>query len=560
FPNEGGEALSNILIYDPEDLPPAGQVYWRNGQQGLEAQLDTLVFESLPRLVENYPEFIPGHLALAQAYKAFDQPEESLAVLERAATLYPDDPELLQALMAALAENEQYLEASITARQFAIIYPDYPQAPEFDQLADEYADSYRKKLRQELLMQQIGGTVLGLVQGVLTDNWSNGLSGLQTLFLLSNSESEVGAKFAEEYRQQLTLVDNPEVNSYVAELGRQIEPLMGREDFEYEYYVVQDGSLNASAFPGGKVFVNSGAILNTRSEAELVGLMGHEIAHAALSHGYQRLSQGVLLNSLQSVIPFGDLITNLVAAEYSRTHEKQADVLGTRVLSLSGYAADGLRNLMATLNEQSGDRATSLLASHPAPASRVSYLEQLIQKNGYNRYAFEGVDRHKQMQDLLQGIEPTVVATNPNPAGADLGNGGSSTVTPPPTPTQPTNPLAEAGDRPNVNLTRDNITLSLEDFELRGTTLNARIVIQNDSDRPFGFVPIFAKVVDPEETRFTSNISFETAGGDVLVQPGEILTGTLAVFGCDRPTALNDQLVLVITEGTSGGRLFRLGF
>ncbi|MGK7891326.1 MAG: M48 family metalloprotease [Leptolyngbyaceae cyanobacterium] len=561
FSNQGGEAISSVLIYEPDNLPPAGQVYWRNGQQGLDDNLETLIFESLPRLVENYPEFIPGHLALAQAYQAFEQPEESLAVLERATALYPDVPDLLRAQMRALADDEQYLEASITARQFTLIYPDYPQAPEFTQLAEEYAESHRKKVRRDLLVQQIGGTLLGALQGVLTDNWSSGLSGLQTLLLLSNSESKVGAKFAEEYRQQLTLVDDPDVVGYVEELGRQLEPLMGRDDFEYEYYVVQDNNLNASAFPGGKIFVNTGAILNTRSEAELVGLMGHELAHAALSHGYQRLSRGIVLNSLQNVIPFGDVVTNLVASEYSRAHEKQADILGTRVLSLSGYAADGLRNLMATLRELSGDRATSLFASHPAPASRVRYLERLIQENGYNRYAFEGVDRHKQIQNILQGLEPDEGLPIANSGGGQsLGTGGSGARPQPEAPVQQSDQIAAAGDRPDVSLTREGVTISLEAFSLRSTTVSARIVIQNNSDRPFGFVPIFTRVVDVDETRFASNIAFETAGGDVLVPPGETLSGTLSVFGGDRPTALTDEMFLVITEGTSGGRLFRIGF
>jgi len=70
------------------------------------------------------------------------------------------------------------------------------------------------------------------------------------------------------------------------DLGQKTAHATGRNDFEYEFYVVLDDDLNAFALPGGKVFVNAGAITHTKSEAELAGLLAHELSHAVLSHGF----------------------------------------------------------------------------------------------------------------------------------------------------------------------------------------------------------------------------------------------------------------------------------
>ncbi|MEO1404052.1 MAG: M48 family metalloprotease, partial [Cyanobacteria bacterium J06635_1] len=100
-------------------------------------------------------------------------------------------------------------------------------------------------------------------------------------------------------------------------------------------------------------------------------------------------------------VPFGDFVSGLLSLHYSREQEKQSDILGTRVLSTAGYAADGLRNFMATLGANTTSEQLEYFSSHPASASRVEYLESMIQRNGYNRYALEGVDRHSEIQARL---------------------------------------------------------------------------------------------------------------------------------------------------------------
>jgi beta-barrel assembly-enhancing protease len=166
-----------------------------------------------------------------------------------------------------------------------------------------------------------------------------------------------------------------------------------------------DKDLNAFALPGGKVFINAGAIVKTSSEAELAGLLAHELSHTILSHGFQLMTKGNLTFNLAQFIPrVGGLVGNLLTLDYSRDMERQADVLGTRLLASSDYAADGLYNLMVILGKENKNSPPSWLSSHPATKNRVQYLAEQIQENGYNRYAYEGVERHAKVRERVRQL------------------------------------------------------------------------------------------------------------------------------------------------------------
>jgi predicted Zn-dependent protease len=81
--------------------------------------------------------------------------------------------------------------------------------------------------------------------------------------------------------------------------------------------------------------------------------------------------------------------------------ERQADILGTKILSNGRYAADGLHNLMKTLKDEYGSGGVSWFASHPNPEERISYLKQLVDQGGFNRYAYEGVETHLNMRHKM---------------------------------------------------------------------------------------------------------------------------------------------------------------
>lgn len=389
-------------LYDAEELTPENRVYWDTAQTAIDDDDETIAIQSLQTLVTNEPGYIYAPVQLAELLHEEDQEDEAIAVLEQAATLHPYSPEIVMAQVLTLADEKDYLEASIAAREFALLNPDHPQSSEFQELADKYFRKFSKRQRRGSILGGIGGVLGGIVTGnrVPWESWDSLTATADVVELMLSSESKFGATIAEEYKQQLPLVDDPEVIDYVTQLGLEVARPMGR-DFDYEFYVVQDPALNAFALPGGKIFVNTGLLLNTTSQAELAGVLAHEAAHSVLSHGIQGFFRDDLLSQLADEVPLGDFVTTLASLDYSRKQEKQSDILGNRVLASAGYAADGLRNFMETLALSTTDAPPEYLSSHPASTSRVDYLEELIQRNGYNRYALEGVDRHLEIQAKL---------------------------------------------------------------------------------------------------------------------------------------------------------------
>ncbi|MFP4121469.1 MAG: M48 family metalloprotease [Coleofasciculus sp.] len=391
-----------VAIYEPTELSPAGAVYWRQSEEGLEQELETKILIPLQFLVEQQPEFIPGHLRYAQTLQEYDRQEEAIQVLERATTLYPNQPDLIKAKVTALADTKRWLEASLAARQFAMLNFNHPQAEEFEVLADENLERYRSHLRGELRGNAIANVITGALGYIFTGNLFGPISAIETTTLMLRGESAVGESFAGRVQKQLPMVEDEQVLEYVREIGNKLAIVAGRDEFEYEFYVVMDDQLNAFALPGGKIFVNAGAILKTESEAELAGLLAHELAHAVLSHGFQLVTEGNLIANVTQYIPFGRTATNLIVLDYSRDMERQADALGTKILVAGGYAADGLHNLMITLNEENRDRPLfAWLSTHPNTEERISNIETLIERNGYNRYTYEGVARHLEIQERV---------------------------------------------------------------------------------------------------------------------------------------------------------------
>ena len=400
------ENPESVVFTDPEQLSPAGKVFWRNYQQGKQQQFSSKVVSSLKLLTTREPQFLPGHIHYAEALLGYEREAESLAALNRAVNLYPNEPVILRAKMNADLVAERWLDASIMARQYALFNPDAPEAEEFNQLAEEYLAQYQSNLRSSITWNAIGNAIAGTVGFALTGNLFGPLSAIETTSLLLKGESAVGDASVEQITKQIPLMKDKAVNDYVNQIGQKIASASGRKEFDYEFYVVMDDALNAFALPGGKVFVNVGAIMETDSEAELAGLLAHEVAHSALSHGFQLVTKGNLTANIVSYIPYvGNTASSLIVLNYSRDMEKQADIFGTRILVNAGYAADGVRNLMAQLEESHQDEdhpePPAWLSSHPNTKERISYMEELIVDQNLNRYSYEGVEPHQEIKQLV---------------------------------------------------------------------------------------------------------------------------------------------------------------
>ena len=214
-----------------------------------------------------------------------------------------------------------------------------------------------------------------------------------TFFMSPEDEQRIGdeehpkilARFGGAY-------DDGAIGAYVAEIGARLARYSARPDIAYRFTVLNSPVVNAFALPGGYVYVTRGLIALCNNEAELAGVLGHEIAHVTARHAAQRYSQAVTfgLGALALGWLFGDRGIGEIAEvggelflqSYSREHEYEADLLAVRTLARAGYAPLAQAAFLASLeqhgaleNEIAGrpgaERARDLFATHPRTVDRV---------------------------------------------------------------------------------------------------------------------------------------------------------------------------------------------
>jgi beta-barrel assembly-enhancing protease len=207
---------------------------------------------------------------------------------------------------------------------------------------------------------------------------------------------ELGLQNAKEAEKQLPMLNKPQVDDYLNRMGKRLALYAPGEKYPYQFKCVNDASINAFALPGGFLFVNRGTIESADNEAELAGVIGHEIGHAALRHGTNQASKqqiaqaplallsGVLgsKSSIASLIAqYGAGFTvNSILLKYSRDDERQADLIGTQILYDAGYDPQYMAKFFEKL--ETGKRGSDFFNSHPNPDNRIKNIHMEISKLG----------------------------------------------------------------------------------------------------------------------------------------------------------------------------------
>ncbi|MGH9751766.1 MAG: M48 family metalloprotease [Blastocatellia bacterium] len=205
---------------------------------------------------------------------------------------------------------------------------------------------------------------------------------------------QIGRQSTQQILTETPMLDDPEIESYVEQLGAKLASKAAGEKFPYQFRVVATREINAFALPGGFLFVNAGAIEAARNEGELAGVMAHEIAHVALRHGTNQASKAQLaraglgvLGSIagggnsdlgQAVGAIGGVGANMLFLKYGRAAEKEADLEGARIMVEAGYDPRDMANFFKTLATQGGQRVPEMMSDHPDPGNRVKYITEEI--------------------------------------------------------------------------------------------------------------------------------------------------------------------------------------
>jgi len=233
----------------------------------------------------------------------------------------------------------------------------------------------------------------------------------QLNIISTDEEIRLGKSLAVEIEKEQTVLDNPALAKYVSEIGTRVAAYSERPDIPYSFTVIDnDDSVNAFALPGGPIYVYTGLLRHAGNEAELAGVLGHEVAHIAARHSTEQLTKAFGYSLLAEVVlgkdPGAttaiarDIIGSLSMLKFSRNDEIEADRLGVRYLFQAGYSPNAMSSFMQKLGElqtQSPSRVLNLLSTHPLSNDRLNAIRQEIATLPPGRKVEYHAERYKEI-------------------------------------------------------------------------------------------------------------------------------------------------------------------
>lgn len=211
-----------------------------------------------------------------------------------------------------------------------------------------------------------------------------GIQVVQLSNISDRQEVQIGKQINRQLvSQEIRLYRNPEINRYIDEVGQRLEKQSKRPNIPYTFQVVDDDKINAFATMGGFVYIHKGLIAAADNEAQLAGVMSHEIGHIAARHAIQQMRQAAVARGLATAAGLNsNTIVNIgvelaLQRPNSRKDEFQADQLGLETIKEVGYAPSGMVEFMKKLLKKGGSVPT-FLSTHPATSDRIDALNQAI--------------------------------------------------------------------------------------------------------------------------------------------------------------------------------------
>lgn len=213
-------------------------------------------------------------------------------------------------------------------------------------------------------------------------------------FYSIEKEIAIGKQLAQEVERQAKIVDDPIIGEYVNRVGQN---LVRNSDAKVPFTikVIDAEEINAFALPGGFFFVNTGVVLNADSEAELAGVMAHEIAHVAARHGTRQATRGQLVNIASIPLIFmggwtgyairqgAGLAIPLGFLTFSRGFESEADMLGLQYLYKAGYDPTAFVDFFEKIQSKEKRKPgtmSKVFSSHPLTDDRIKDSQKNIQE------------------------------------------------------------------------------------------------------------------------------------------------------------------------------------
>lgn len=205
---------------------------------------------------------------------------------------------------------------------------------------------------------------------------------------------QLGRQAEAQVRQRLPMLNDGEVTTYVASIGRRllggVPATLRHREFRYSFHVVNARDINAFALPGGPMYVNRGMLEAATNEGQVAGVMAHELSHIVLRHGTAQASKatkyevgtvaGAILGAIiggrtGSVVAQGTRIgLGTAFMRFSREFERQADLEGAQIMARAGYDPRDMAGMFRIIAQRGGAGGPEWLSDHPNPGNRYDYI------------------------------------------------------------------------------------------------------------------------------------------------------------------------------------------
>ena len=229
----------------------------------------------------------------------------------------------------------------------------------------------------------------------------NPVTGKKEIMLISQDmEISMGKEIDRGLKMEYGIYDDPQLNDYVAEIGRKIVPHTHRQNLEYHFAILDTPVENAFAAPGGYIYITRGLMALVNSEAELATVVGHELGHVNARHSARMMTRAILFElgialaselskDFRKIAPISMIATQLLFLKYSRSDEYQADALGIEYSLKTGYDAHEMVNFFTSLERltesKGGSHIPNFLSTHPLTPRRIEKVKELLQSEAYSR-------------------------------------------------------------------------------------------------------------------------------------------------------------------------------
>lgn len=254
--------------------------------------------------------------------------------------------------------------------------------------------------------------------------------------MTDEEEVKLGEAVSERIRQRYGVVQDASIHKYVSLVGRALAQASTRPGLQWRFIVLDTDGVNALAAPGGLVHITRGALSLIKSEAELAGVLGHEIIHVTEKHTIKAIQKGKMVQigadeTLGSGSVFNKLVdkaTGVVMAGFGRDEELEADRKGVVIANTVGYEPSGLKSLLTTLADRNkaSTEKQGLFASHPEMKERLEKLDKTVKDNKLTATAT--VDARYKKHVPYEPVAITAIATvEKGSAGMADGKGDGKT-------------------------------------------------------------------------------------------------------------------------------------